>query len=131
MIVHKTRRMRQLLVSGLLVMLFAVCAAAADKKGQPMIKHDYADVNGVRLHYATAGHGKQLIVFLHGFPEFWYEWKNQLMEFGKDYTAVAPDMRGYNLSSKPAEVDQYQVKYLIEDVRALAAKLGHKKFILV
>ncbi|HJQ23682.1 MAG TPA: alpha/beta hydrolase [Blastocatellia bacterium] len=131
MIAHKTRRMRQLLVSGLLVMLLAVCAAADDKKGQPMIKHDYAEVNGVRLHYATAGHGKKLIVFLHGFPEFWYEWKNQLMEFGKDYTAVAPDMRGYNLSSKPAEVDQYQVKYLIEDVRALAAHLGHKKFILV
>ncbi len=134
MIAHNTRRTRQLLLSALVVMLLAVCAAARtadDKKGQPMIKHDYAEVNGVRLHYATAGHGKKLIVFLHGFPEFWYEWKNQLLEFGKDYTAVAPDMRGYNLSAKPAEVEQYQVKYLIEDVRALAEKLGHKKFILV
>ncbi|HKQ04475.1 MAG TPA: alpha/beta hydrolase [Blastocatellia bacterium] len=134
MIAHHTRRTRQLLLSALVVMLLAVCAAARtadDKKGQPMIKHDYAEVNGVRLHYATAGHGKKLIVFLHGFPEFWYEWKNQLLEFGKDYTAVAPDMRGYNLSAKPAEVEQYQVKYLIEDVRALAEKLGHKKFILV
>jgi epoxide hydrolase 4 len=134
MIAHNTRRTRQLLLSAFVMMLLAVCAAARtadDKKGQPMIKHDYAEVNGVRLHYATAGHGKKLIVFLHGFPEFWYEWKNQLLEFGKDYTAVAPDMRGYNLSAKPAEVDQYQVKYLIEDVRALAEKLGHKKFILV
>ena len=96
----------------------------------PMIKHEYADVNGVRLHYATAGKGK-LVMFVHGFPEFWYEWKNQLAEFGKDYMAVAPDMRGYNLSSKPAEVDQYQVKYMVEDLRALAEKLGHKKFILV
>ena len=96
-----------------------------------MIKHEYAEVNGVRLHYATAGNGKKLIIFLHGFPEFWYEWKNQLVEFGKDYTAVAPDMRGYNLSAKPTDVDQYQVRYLIEDVRALAEKLGHKKFILV
>jgi pimeloyl-ACP methyl ester carboxylesterase len=125
---------RRLAASGLVVMMLAWCAAARtadDKRGQPMIKHDYAEVNGVRLHYATAGNGKKLILFLHGFPEFWYEWKNQLLEFGKDYTAVAPDMRGYNLSSKPAEVDQYQVKYLIEDVRALADKLGHKKFILV
>ena len=96
----------------------------------PMLKHDYADVNGVRLHYVTAGKGK-LIMFVHGFPEFWYEWKNQLAEFGHDYQAVAPDMRGYNLSSKPAEVDQYQVKYMVEDLRALAEKLGHKKFILV
>src|SRR5712692_3657345 len=96
----------------------------------PMLKHEYAEVNGQRLHYVTAGKGK-LIIFLHGFPEFWYEWKNQLAEFGRDYQAVAPDMRGYNLSSKPAEVDQYQIKYLVEDLRALAEKLGNKKFILV
>jgi pimeloyl-ACP methyl ester carboxylesterase len=96
----------------------------------PTIKHEYAEVNGVRLHYATAGKGK-LILFVHGFPEFWYEWKNQLAEFGKDYKAVAPDMRGYNLSSKPEGVEHYQVKYLVEDLRALAEKLGHKKFILV
>src|SRR5215471_13085390 len=96
----------------------------------PMFRHKYAEVNGVRLHYVTAGEGK-LIMFVHGFPEFWYEWKNQLAEFGRDYQAVAPDMRGYNLSSKPADVDQYQVKYLVEDLRALAEKLGHKKFILV
>jgi len=96
----------------------------------PMLKHEYADVNGVRLHYATAGKGK-LMMFVHGFPEFWYEWKNQLAEFGKDFQAVAPDMRGYNLSSKPASVGQYQVKYMVEDLRALAEKLGHKKFTLV
>ena len=95
-----------------------------------MLKDEYAEVNGVKLHYVTAGKGK-LVMFVHGFPEFWYEWKNQLMEFGKSYQAVAPDMRGYNLSSKPAEVDQYQVKYLVEDLRALAEKLGHKKFTLV
>lgn len=134
MTVHKTRWTQAWIASGFVMILICLGAAARtadDKKGQPMIKHDYAEVNGVRLHYATAGNGKKLIVFLHGFPEFWYEWKNQLLEFGKDYTAVAPDMRGYNLSAKPAEVDQYQVKYLIEDVRALADKLGHKKFILV
>lgn len=95
-----------------------------------MFEHKYADVNSIRLHYVTAGKGK-LIMFLHGFPEFWYEWKNQLAEFGRDYQAVAPDMRGYNLSSKPTDVEQYRIKYLIEDVRALVEHLGHKKFILV
>ena len=40
-----------------------------------MIQHEYADVNGVRLHYVRAGSGP-LIVFLHGFPEFWYDWRN-------------------------------------------------------
>jgi epoxide hydrolase 4 len=96
-----------------------------------MLKHEYAEINGVRLHYVRSGHGKKLVMFVHGFPEFWYEWKNQLEDFGKDYTAVAPDMRGYNLSSKPAQVDDYQVKYLTEDLRLLAEHLGHKKFILV
>ena len=95
-----------------------------------MFEHRYANVNNIRLHYVIAGKGK-LIMFLHGFPEFWYEWKNQLAEFGRDYQAVAPDMRGYNLSSKPAEVEQYRIKYLVNDVRALAEHLGHKKFILV
>jgi len=95
-----------------------------------MFKHEYTDVNNVRLHYVAEGKGK-LIMFLHGFPEFWYEWKNQLAEFGRDYQAVAPDMRGHNLSSRPAEVEQYRMKHLVEDIRALAERLGHKKFVLV
>lgn len=94
------------------------------------IKHGLAEVNGVQLHYAASGQGK-LILFLHGFPEFWYAWKKQLEVFGRDYLAVAPDMRGYNLSSKPAEVEKYRLSYLVEDVRALALHLGHKKFILI
>ena len=87
-------------------------------------------MNGIRLHYKSAGKG-ELILFLHGFPEFWYQWKNQLADFGRDYQAVAPDMRGYNFSSKPAEVDQYKLKTLVDDVRGLADHLGAKKFVLV
>jgi pimeloyl-ACP methyl ester carboxylesterase len=94
------------------------------------LKHAYAEVNGVRLHYARAGEGK-LIVFLHGFPEFWYAWKEQLEEFGRDHLAVAPDMRGYNLSSKPVDVEQYQISYLVEDLRALVEHLGQKRLVLV
>jgi pimeloyl-ACP methyl ester carboxylesterase len=96
----------------------------------PAIQSQFADVNGIRLHYASIGRGK-LVMFVHGFPEFWYEWEKQLVEFGQDYQAVAPDMRGYNLSSKPADVEKYHVKNLIEDLRALAQHLGHEKFIMV
>ena len=99
----------------------------------PPIEHETVDVNGVKLHVAKSGKG-DLILFLHGFPEFWYAWKNQIEEFGKDHLAVAPDMRGYNLSSKPPEVEHYRVPLLIEDVRALAAKYGfgaNRKFTLV
>jgi len=90
----------------------------------------YADVNGIRLHYVSVGAGK-LVMFVHGFPEFWAEWENQLTAIGKDHQAVAPDMRGYNLSSKPTEVEKYHIKDLIEDLRALAEHLGHERFIMV
>jgi pimeloyl-ACP methyl ester carboxylesterase len=73
----------------------------------------------------------RLILFVHGFPEFWYAWKDQLAEFGRDHCAVALDMRGYNLSDKPEAVEQYAIKHLVEDLRALARSLGHERFVVV
>jgi pimeloyl-ACP methyl ester carboxylesterase len=95
-----------------------------------VIEHRFAEVNGVKLHYACAGSGR-LILFVHGFPEFWYAWRKQLAEFGHDYLAVAPDLRGYNRSSKPAEVEQYQVRHIVADLMALANHLGRDRFTLV
>ena len=88
--------------------------------------------NGTRLHYASAGQaGKPLILFVHGFPEFWYEWEAQLAEFGGDYFAVAPDLRGFNLSDMPTDVAAYKAKHIVDDLRLLAAHLGYEKFVLV
>jgi pimeloyl-ACP methyl ester carboxylesterase len=115
--------------SGVAALLLAGCflpAAIAKNVEKPMFKDKYVKVNGVRLHCVTAGKGP-LILFLHGFPEFWYEWKDQLPEFGKDHLAVAPDMRGYNLSDKPSELDQYRVNLLVEDIRALGDHFSHQK----
>jgi epoxide hydrolase 4 len=107
--------------------------------GSEMIRHEFADVNGVRIHFAIArpvnretgertekarATGTKLIIFLHGFPEFWYAWRKQLEEFGRDFIAVAPDMRGYNLSSKPAAVEEYDIGKLVGDVRALVGHLA-------
>ena len=97
---------------------------------EPNWHHRYAEVNGVKLHYVEQGKGP-LILFLHGFPEFWYEWKDLLPDFGKDHHAVAVDMRGYNLSDKPEPVSEYAVPAIVEDVRALALKLKANKFVLV
>jgi pimeloyl-ACP methyl ester carboxylesterase len=115
--------------------LLIACAflvpAVAKNVEKPMLKEEYVRVNGLRLHVVTAGKGP-LMLFLHGFPEFWYEWKNQLAEFGKDHLAVAPDMRGYNLSDKPEALNQYKMNVLVEDIRALADHFSHqKKFVLV
>jgi pimeloyl-ACP methyl ester carboxylesterase/creatinine amidohydrolase/Fe(II)-dependent formamide hydrolase-like protein len=89
-----------------------------------MFQHEYADINGLKLHCVKEGSGPQTILFLHGFPEFWYEWKNQLKEFGKDYTAVAYDQRGYNLSSKPEKLEDYAVPHIVADIKAMFEKFG-------
>ncbi len=95
------------------------------------IEHGFAQVNGVRLHYARCGEGP-LMLFLHGFPEFWRGWKKPLEYFGaRGWCAVAPDQRGYNLSDRPAAVEQYRAKLLIEDIRQLAQRFGGGRFVLV
>src|SRR3984957_12765498 len=110
--------------------LSAGILTAATLMAQTKWHHRYAEVNGVKLHYAEQGKGP-LILFLHGFPEFWYEWKDLLPEFAKDHHAVAVDMRGYNLSDKPEAVEQYRVPVIVEDVLALAVKLKARSFVLV
>jgi pimeloyl-ACP methyl ester carboxylesterase len=108
----------------------AVLLAATTLDAEPNWKHRYAEVNGVKLHYVEQGRGP-VILFLHGFPEFWYAWKDLLPDFARDHRAVALDMRGYNLSDKPEPVEAYRVPVIVEDVRALAAKLGARKLVLV
>jgi pimeloyl-ACP methyl ester carboxylesterase len=80
----------------------------------------FAPANGIRLHCVAQGApDAPLMVFVHGFPEFWYCWHAQLEEFGKDYRAVAFDLRGHNLSDKPQGVEAYRIKPLLEDLRQL------------
>jgi pimeloyl-ACP methyl ester carboxylesterase len=97
-----------------------------------MWNDEYTEINGLKIHYVRQGAGNKTILFLHGFPEFWYMWKGQLAEFGRDHTAIAMDMRGYNLSDKPAQVDDYAMPHLIADVRAMLDQFSAgKKSILV
>lgn len=92
---------------------------------------DYAALpNGTRLHHAQAGRGPP-ILFLHGFPEFWYAWRDALTEFGRDHQAVAPDLRGFNLSSRPPEVKAYRARLLVEDIDQFTRHLGWERFTLV
>ncbi|MCO5120412.1 MAG: alpha/beta hydrolase [Burkholderiaceae bacterium] len=94
---------------------------------------NYADLGeGIRLHYASAGEqGAPLMLFMHGFPEFWYAWKDFLPHYGRHRFAVAPDLRGYNLSSRPAEVEQYRIGRLIDDIDKLIKALGYRDAIVV
>lgn len=95
------------------------------------INHGYAEVNGIRLHYAESGAGDELVILLHGFPEFWYSWKKQLVALGQDFHVVAPDMRGYNLSDKPPAIADYKIDKLVGDVIGLIDHFGAKQAVLV
>ena len=88
------------------------------------VRHGYAQVGDVRLHYAECGEGERLVLLLHGFPECWYSWRHQLKALGERYRVVAPDMRGYNLSDKPARIEDYKVERLVDDVTGLVRHFG-------
>jgi len=97
----------------------------------PEIEHASVEANGLRFHVARAGAGK-LMLFLHGFPEFWRAWRRPLEYFGgRGWHAAAPDLRGYNLSDKPQGDEPYRAKHLIADIDALAAAYTQGKFVLV
>lgn len=67
---------------------------------------------------------KKLILFVHGFPEFWYSWRYQLKEFSKDYHVIAIDQRGYNESDKPAKISDYHIDKMVGDIRQFVKQLG-------
>jgi epoxide hydrolase 4 len=91
----------------------------------------YARGDGVRLHYVQAGAGPA-VVMLHGFPEFWYSWRRQIPALAAaGFRAIAPDLRGYNLSDRPDAIAAYRVESLVADVEALAADLGERRIHLV
>lgn len=94
------------------------------------ISHKYIEVNGIKMHYVEQGEG-ELMLLLHGFPEFWYSWRNQIPELAKNYHVVAPDLRGYNETDKPKEVSAYKLETLTKDVLELIDKLGYEKAIVV
>lgn len=92
--------------------------------------HHTATVNGVRLHYVEAG-GGPLVVLLHGFPEFWYSWRRQIPALAAaGFRVIAPDLRGYNLSDKPAGVSAYQIEELTSDVAGLIREAGEDQAVV-
>ncbi|HUP91234.1 MAG TPA: alpha/beta hydrolase [Solimonas sp.] len=96
------------------------------------LEHRYANINGIRLHYVCAGDPTApLMLFVHGFPEFWMAWEGQLAEFARTHFVVAPDLRGFNLSDKPPLVADYHPRKVVEDLRQLIQYLGRKRAIVV
>lgn len=94
------------------------------------MQHGYLKTNGIQLHYVTQGEGP-LMLFLHGFPEFWYSWRHQIEAFSSTHKVVAIDLRGYNDSDKPASQSAYALSELIADVAGTIEALGYERCTLI
>jgi pimeloyl-ACP methyl ester carboxylesterase len=90
--------------------------------------HHTMPVNGIQIHYVIGGHGDP-VVLLHGWPETWYAWHHVMPALAKNYTVIAPDLRGLGDSSKP--LTGYDGKTLAEDIHQLVTQLGFKTIFLV
>lgn len=93
------------------------------------VEHRYAENEGVRIHYVTAGSGP-LVVMVHGFPDFWYSWRDQIAALEDTYRIAAVDLRGYNRSDKPEGVESYAMPLLVADIAAVIAAEGEKSAVV-
>jgi len=96
--------------------------------GNMTFTHHTATVNGIQIHYVMGGKGDPVIL-LHGWPETWYGWRHVMPTLAKNYTIIAPDLRGLGDSSKPTT--GYDGKTLAEDIHQLVTSLGFKTILLV
>lgn len=97
------------------------------------LEKKFITVGKIQLHVVMAGpEDGEPIILLHGFPEFWYGWKNQISFLAEQgYRVIVPDQRGYNLSDKPRGVKNYTLDTLAQDVINLATALNYEKINLV
>jgi pimeloyl-ACP methyl ester carboxylesterase len=89
--------------------------------------HHMATVNGIQLHYVMGGEGDP-VVLLHGYPQSWYEWRQIMPALAKNYTVIAPDLRGFGDSSKP--ITGYDGNTTAEDIYQLVSQLGYNNIFL-
>jgi len=119
-----------LLGLGLLLAVQPFRAAVSNTDLDQKVENHYADHDGVKIHYAALGKGP-LIVMVHGFPDFWYTWRDQMQALAPNYRVAALDLRGYNLSDKPKGVENYDMSLLIGDVAAVIKDAGYQSAIIV
>jgi pimeloyl-ACP methyl ester carboxylesterase len=103
---------------------------AVPTRGEEMGEEGFADSSGVKIHYVTMGKGP-LVVMLHGFPDFWYTWRDQMPALAKHFQVVAIDLRGYNKSDQPEGVENYELSKLVGDVDAVVKHFKQDKAVIV
>ncbi len=92
----------------------------------------FIEANGLNMRIAEAGNSGPLVLLAHGWPESWYSWRHQLTGLAAaGYRVVAPDMRGYGETDKPADVDDYNIVHLADDMVGVLDALGEETAIMV
>jgi pimeloyl-ACP methyl ester carboxylesterase len=112
------------------VATLAAARAAPARDVFDRVRDGYADSADVRIHYVTLGHGP-LVVMIHGFPDFWYTWRDQIDALSHHHQVVAIDQRGYNLSDRPVGVENYTLPLLAADVVAVIHAVGREHAVVV
>jgi pimeloyl-ACP methyl ester carboxylesterase len=114
----------------ILLVAASVAPALAADDVFTKVEHGYVDNRGVKIHYASLGKGP-LVVMIHGFPDFWYSWREQMAALSDTFQVVAIDQRGYNLSDKPKGQEQYDTSLLVSDVEAVVRHFKQSKAVIV
>ena len=109
----------------------AMTLSAASPDFDKTVKDHYANNDGVKIHYVTVGDTGPLIVMVHGWPDYWYTWRNQMEALAPHYRIAALDLRGFNLSDKPKGVENYAMKFLVGDVAAVIKDAGASSAIVI
>ncbi len=105
-------------------------AAASEQDVADRVSHHFADSGGVKIHYVSIGQGP-LVLFIHGFPDYWYSWRHQMEALAERHRCVAMDLRGYNQSDKPKGQEQYDASLLVADVIAVIRDTGQERATVV
>jgi pimeloyl-ACP methyl ester carboxylesterase len=102
------------------------------------LEHKFTLVDDVNIHYVESGpqieHKEPMttLVFLHGFPEYWGTWKEQIDYFSVNYRVIAPDLPGYNLSDKPSDLNFYAVPNLVSVIAKFIEEVSpHRQVYLI
>ena len=119
------------LVAPFTALVLAALPAPPTEDVADRVRHGTAVNGDVELHYAALGEAGEVVVLLHGFPDYWYTWRHQMAGLADRFRVVAPDLRGYNRSGKPAGVDAYAMRHLMADVEAVVLAQGVERATIV
>jgi len=120
-----------MLATALATLLALTTATCADSDLVDRVRHETVTNGDVKIHYAALGEAGDVVVLLHGFPDYWYTWRHQMEGLADRFRVVALDLRGYNRSDQPKGVEAYAMPHLMADVNAVIEAQGVERAVVI